>query len=208
MDELTEGLFITFEGIEGCGKSTQAKMLYEHLIEEGYKVEATREPGATPVGRVIRDTLLSTRFSDMDAKTELMLFAACRAQHITETIRPALAEGKIVVCDRYVDSTIAYQAFGRGLPIIEVQMISDLASGGVLPGLTFLLDMAVEDSFKRINDEKMDRIELADRDFHERVHAGFHDQAARYPDRFVVLDATLPIKEIHGLIVKVVERYL
>lgn len=208
MDELNEGLFITFEGIEGCGKSTQAKMLYEHLIEEGYKVEVTREPGATPVGRVIRDTLLSTRFSDMDAKTELMLFAACRAQHVTETIRPALAEGKIVVCDRYVDSTIAYQAYGRGLPIIEVQMISDLASGGVLPGLTFLLDMRVEDSFKRINGEKMDRIELADRDFHERVYNGFHDQAKRYPDRFLVLDATLPVKEIHGLIVKVVERYL
>lgn len=208
MDPLTEGLFISFEGIEGCGKSTQAKLLYEHLIEKGYKVEATREPGATAVGRVIRDTLLSTRFPEMDAKTELMLFAACRAQHVTETIRPALAEGKVVICDRYVDSTIAYQAFGRQLPVVDVQMISDWASDGILPGLTFLLDMKVEDSFKRISGENMDRIELADRQFHERVRNGFRDQAERYPDRFVTIDAGHSVKEIHGLIVEVVERLL
>lgn len=189
MEELGKGVFITLEGIEGCGKSTQAKMLYEHFLENGYNVIATREPGATPVGRVIRDTLLSTKFPEMDDRAELFLFAACRAQHVNEVIKPALAEGKIVICDRYVDSTLAYQAYGRGLDTVKVAMISDWASGGLLPRLTFLLDIKVEEAFQRMARGSLDRIEKMDRDFHERVYRGYLDLAARNPDRVRVVNA-------------------
>lgn len=196
--EITErGLFISFEGIEGCGKSTQVKMLYEYLLEQGYDVIATREPGATAIGRVIRDTLLSTKFPEMDDRAELFLFAACRAQHVTEVIKPALELGKTVICDRYVDSTIAYQAYGRGLALIDVQMVSDQASRGVMPDVTFLLDVTVDEAFLRMTSDNLDRIEQATRGFHNRVYHGFHELAERYPDRFRVVDAAQPPKVIH-----------
>jgi dTMP kinase len=200
MDFRSDGIFVTFEGIEGCGKSTQAKMLYEYLVEEGYDVVATREPGATAVGRVIRETLLSTDLPPMDARTELLLFAACRAQHVAEFIRPALAEGKIIICDRYVDSTIAYQSYGRGLPLLETRQISDWASSGLLPDLTFLLDITVEQSLERLNAGSLDRIEQADREFHGRVRDGFHELAAFYPERFRIIDGTGAPNAIHQVI--------
>lgn len=190
MENTGEGCFITFEGIEGCGKSTQAKMLYEHLLENGYNVIATREPGATPIGRVIRDTLLSTKFPEMDALTELFLFAACRAQHVKEIINPALASSKIVICDRYVDSTLAYQSYGRGLDPVEVEAIAERASGGLLPRITFLLDITVDEAFQRIEQGTLDRIEQMNRDFHERVYQGYRDLAVRNPDRIRVIDAS------------------
>lgn len=207
MDIESEGIFITLEGIEGCGKSTQTKMLYEHLVEEGYDVVVTREPGATAVGRVIRETLLSTKFPDMDARSELLLFAACRAQHVAEVIRPALVAGKIVVCDRYVDSTIAYQAYGRGLPVLETRRISDWSSGGLMPDLTFLLDITVEQSFERLQKGEMDRIEQADMGFHQRVRAGFQALADFYPERFRVVDAAQPPKMIHQQVTAAVSSF-
>lgn len=198
------GFFITLEGVEGCGKSTQAKLLFEYLVENGFKAVLTREPGATNIGRTIRDALLSKDSGEMDARAELMLFAACRAQHVAEIIKPALGENKVVVCDRYVDSTMAYQAYGRGLPIGEVQRISDFSSRGLVPELTFLLDIPVEESFKRIDRGKMDRIESADRNFHERVSLGFHEAAARYPERIRVIDASGSITAIHQQIINVI----
>ncbi len=208
MENTDEGRFITFEGIEGCGKSTQAKLLYEQLLEEGRNVIATREPGATPVGRVIRDTLLSARFPEMDDRAELFLFAACRAQHVREVVAPALNAGKIVICDRYVDSTLAYQAYGRGLDPVEVAMVSDWASGGLLPCLTFLLDITVDAAFKRISGGSLDRIEKMDRDFHERVYHGYLDLAARNPDRVRVIDADRTPTEIHREVTEITVNLL
>jgi dTMP kinase len=208
MEIKDENLFITFEGIEGSGKSTQAKMLYEHLLEGGYPVIATREPGATPIGRVIRDTLLSTKFPEMDERAELFLFAACRSQHVTETIMPALAANKIVICDRFVDSTLAYQAYGRGLDVVEVSRISDWAASGLLPHLTFLLDITVDTAFQRIERGDLDRIEQTDRDFHERVYQGYRDLAARNPDRIKVVDATRKVAAIHRVITETIDSLL
>jgi dTMP kinase len=207
MDIESDGSFITFEGIEGCGKSTQAKMLYEHLVEAGFAVVPTREPGATAIGRVLRETLLSTEFPEMDPRSELLLFAASRAQHVMEVLHPSLAAGKIVVCDRYVDSTIAYQAYGRGLPVTEARRISDWASSGLMPDLTFLLDLPVERALERLRPGEMDRIELADVDFHRRVREGFLSLAAFYPERFHVLDATQPAKTIHIQVIAAVNSF-
>ena len=204
MDLEPDGFFITFEGIEGCGKSTQAKMLYEYLVEAGYEVVATREPGATAVGRAAREILLSARFSEMDSRSELLLFAASRAQHVAEIVRPALAVGKIVVCDRYVDSTIAYQAYGRGLPLPETRCISDWAGGGLMPALTFLLDMPAEEALERLDKGAMDRIEQAEIGFHRRVREGFLALASFYPERIRRLDAAQPAKVIHQQIITAV----
>ena len=208
MEELDKGVFITFEGIEGCGKSTQAKMLYEHLIEEGCGVLATREPGSTNIGCIIRETLLTTKYAEMDPRTELLLFAACRAQHVQELVKPALAAGKTVVCDRYTDSTLAYQAYGRGLPFVEVERISDWAAAGVVPDLTFLLDLPVETALKRIAKDQLDRIERADRAFHERVRDGFLALAGMYPERFRVLDAAKEPMGIHRDISAVIDKLI
>ncbi len=207
MDIESAGSFITFEGIEGCGKSTQAKMLYEHLVEAGFTVVPTREPGATAIGRVLRETLLSSEFPEMDSRSELLLFAASRAQHVTEVLRPSLAAGKIIVCDRYVDSTIAYQAYGRGLPVTEVRRISDWASGGLMPDLTFLFDLPVEQALERLRPGEMDRIELADIAFHRLVQEGFRSLAKFYPERFRVLDATQPVKIIHKQVIAAVSSF-
>ncbi len=208
MENTGDGCFITFEGIEGCGKSTQAKMLYEQLLENGYDVIASREPGATPVGRVIRDALLSAKFPEMDDRAELFFFAACRAQHVSEIVKPALAAGKIVICDRYVDSTLAYQAYGRGLDPVEVAMVSDWASGGLLPKLTFLLDIQVDEAFQRISNGSLDRIEKMDREFHERVYRGYLDLAARNPDRIKVIDAARKPAAIHREITEITVNLL
>lgn len=208
MEELDRGVFITFEGIEGCGKSTQAKMLYKHLIEKGCAVLATREPGSTNIGRVIRETLLTTKYAEMDPRTELLLFAACRAQHVQELVKPALAAGKTVVCDRYTDSTLAYQAYGRGLPFVEVERISDWAAAGVVPDLTFLLDLPVETGLKRIAENQLDRIERADRAFHGRVRGGFLALAGMYPERFRVLDAAREPKDVQRDVTTAVDKLI
>lgn len=205
MDIERPGFFITFEGVEGSGKSTQASLLYEYLLEGGYKVIATREPGATGIGRMAREALLDPKNKGMDPLAELFLFAAGRAQHVAEVIRPALASGKTVVCDRYIDSTTAYQAFGRGLDARTVQMVSDIASGGMMPDLTFLLDIPAALAMKRISGGSLDRIERETADFHDRVELGFHDCAERYPDRFRILDATLAPKEIFHQVIEAVE---
>lgn len=209
MEDLREGAFVSFEGVEGAGKGTQIKMLYEHLVEEGYQVLATREPGATAIGSVIRDTLLNTKFAEMRPKTELLLFAACRAQHVEEVIKPALKAGKIILCDRYVDSTLAYQSFGRGLPFQEVLRLSDWASGGLMPDMTILLRLPVEEAFDRIKlHRRLDRIERADRELHRRVAKGYLELAGIYPERFRIVDGTLPMAEVHKSVTEIVRELL
>jgi dTMP kinase len=179
--------FITLEGPEGAGKSTLAPKLVEWLESLGYTVMLTREPGATELGREIRRLLLNG--GDISAETELFLFLADRSHHVRTLIEPALAAGKIVICDRYVDSTVVYQSVARGLDPNEIDRLNRFATGGLLPGLTLLLDLPVEVGLAR--ETKGDRLDREPLEFHRAVAAGYQKMAEKNPDRVQVLNAEL-----------------
>jgi len=207
--KLKRGFFISFEGIEGIGKSTQARLLSEYLAKKGRKTVLTEEPGGTPISLQIRKALLSTKHKEMDYLTELLLYNAARIQHIKERIAPELAKGKIVITDRFSDSTVAYQGYGRGISLKLIDSLDRLATGGMRPDLTILLDLDVETGLmrnKKIN--KRDRLELEDVKFHERVREGYLRLAAKEPKRIKVVKASKKIEEIHREIVRIVERVL
>ena len=188
---MNPGLFIAFEGIEGSGKSTQQARLAAHLEGLGREVVCTREPGGTPTGDRIRAILLDPALPDLNATTEMLLFAASRAQHVGELLCPALARGAIVVCDRYLHSSLAYQAWARGLGRDVVLAANAPAIDHLLPDLVLLLDMPVDEAFSRAAARgRFDRIEQAGRAFHEAVRAGFHAEQELDPDRFHTIDAT------------------
>ena len=194
---MAKGTFITFEGSEGCGKSTQIELLTRHLRALGYRVRTAREPGGTPIGEEIRHTLKHSKSNAaMTAEAELLLMNASRAQLVRETIRPALDTGEIVICDRFYDSTIAYQGYGRQLDLKMVQAIVDVAVGDTRPDLTLLLTVTPEVSELRraLRQSTMpfmrDRIEEADRQFFDRVDHGFATIAAADPKRFRVVEAS------------------
>jgi dTMP kinase len=191
--------FITLEGIEGSGKSTQLGLL-ERAWGPGLLL--TQEPGGTPIGSEIRETLLRRRPERMAATAELLLYFADRAQHVEEKIRPALERGLTVVSDRYVDSTRAYQGYGRGLPLETIDTLWRIATGGLVPDLTLLLDVGVEQGLARVGKRGgEDRLESERREFHERVRAGYHALAAAEPRRWAVIDASGDALVIHGRIV-------
>lgn len=204
----TKGLFITFEGVEGSGKSTQIDLLVEFLSEKGYEVVSTREPGGTAIGDKIRKIVLNPDFTEMDFKAEALLYAANRAQHVAEVIAPALAQGKIIISDRYTDSSLAYQSFGRGLDQKKVENISEWATGGLEPDLTILLDIPADKGLKRTSRSLADRIEQENIDFHDRVSKGFLKLAKKFPKRFKVIDATKDVDQIHQEVVKLVQKLL
>jgi len=185
------GLLIAFEGGEGAGKTTQARLLAIWLREQGYDVLATQEPGATKMGMRLRALLLDTAHAGLSARAETLMYAADRAEHVESVIAPALARGTIVVTDRYVDSSIAYQGRGRNQPVAEVAGLNRWATGGVEPDLTILLDLPPAAGLGR-RAPSADRLEAEPADFHERVREGFLAQAAANPDRYLVMDATLP----------------
>jgi dTMP kinase len=190
-------VFITFEGIEGCGKTTQLRLLQARLEAEGYAVEVTREPGGTPIAEAIRTILLDPANTAMHARAELLLYEAARAQHVEERIRPALESGRIVLCDRFLDSTTAYQGAGRSLPPQQVAWLHQFAIRGFMPGLTLLLDLPVETGMQRIADRgARDRLEAEDAAFHERVRRAFLALAAESPERFVQIDAAAPVESV------------
>ena len=195
------GLFITFEGGDGTGKSTQVRLLAEWLTEQGRAVVTTREPGGTEVGTALRDIVLHHR-GEVDPRAEALLYAADRAQHIGTLVRPALERGDVVVQDRYIDSSVAYQGAGRVLDAAEIKRISMWATGDLLPDLTVLLDLPGEVARARLAGEKkvFDRLENEHDDFHERVRAGFLQLAADQPQRFLVVDATGSIDDIARVI--------
>jgi len=204
----TNSLFITFEGIEGSGKSTQMTLLANYLSSRGYDVTTTREPGGTPIGEAIRAVLLNPDFTEMDYRTEVLLYAADRAQHVAELVKPALARGSIVISDRYLDSTIAYQHYGRGLPLDFILEVNEQATEGIKPDLTLLLTVPVEIGLKRATKTIADRIEREDVEFHERVEKGFQELAKREPERWRVIDGMSTVDEIHTLIIQAVEPLL
>ncbi len=204
------GLFITLEGPDGSGKTTQARMLVEWLREQGYPVLATREPGGTRIGEAIRAVVHDCAHVEMAPQTEILLYSASRAQHVAEVIRPALAAGKIVVCDRYFDSTYAYQGYGRGLPLPTLRIITDFAVQGLIPDLTLYLDIAPEVGLQRrarsggeLN--RLDREALA---FHERVRAGYLELAAADPARWRVIDADRPPETVQAALREIIGHEL
>jgi dTMP kinase len=183
------GLFIVFEGPEGSGKTTQLQRLYRRLRRAGVPVTRTREPGGTRLGERLR-TLLKTAAESPVAEAELFLFLAARAQLVNTVIRPALAAGRVVLCDRYSPSTFAYQAYGRGLPLDRVADADRLATGGLWPDLVILLDLPAEAGLARRG--RPDRFEAEDLEFHRRVRAGYLELARSAPERWLVLDAQAP----------------
>jgi dTMP kinase len=192
-------VFVTFEGLDGSGKTTQADLLGRRLEADGREVVATREPGGTELGEQIRDLVLHG--GDVTPWAEALLYAASRAQHVDEVIRPALERGAAIVCDRYVDSSVAYQGAGRGLGIDRVLELNLAAVGGLMPDRTFLLLLDPGDVAGRLSRDH-DRLEREGDDFRRRVDACYRELAARFPERIVVLDATRPAdelaEEIHG----------
>ncbi|MDY0827585.1 dTMP kinase [Microbacterium sp. BG28] len=195
------GLWITFEGGDGSGKTTQATLLEQWLRESGRTVVRTREPGGTEVGVLVRDIVLHHR-GEVAARAEALLYAADRAQHVETLVRPALARGEIVVQDRYLDSSVAYQGAGRVLDAGEIRQLSLWATGGALPDVTVLLDLDPASARSRLDaaDKPFDRLEAEKDEFHARVRAAFLDLAAGEPQRFLVIDATVGVDEIATVI--------
>lgn len=191
-----KGLFITFEGGEGCGKSTLIKGLERALKQEKWSVTTTFEPGATPLGKEIREFLLSTQ-TDPAHLTELFLFLADRTEHIAKVIAPALERGDIVLCDRFCDSTIAYQGFARNLPVDQVRSLCHIATGGLMPDLTFVLDLDPKIGLQRARQiDSLDRFESEELSFHETIRKSFLQMAEQEPKRFRVLDALQSPEEV------------
>lgn len=210
------GLFITFEGVDGVGKTTQAKRLKDYLTQpialQDYlnvhrpPVLLTAEPGGTPLGETIRQLLLDPAGPHIGMRAEALLYAADRAQHVAEVIKPALEEGRTVICDRYTDSTVAYQAGGRGLDAGDIGRLNEWATGGLKPDRTYLLDLAP--SSRRLTERKRDRLEQESSEFQDRVRQKFLDLAAQYPERIMVLDGSLSRDQVEKLIRADVDRIL
>lgn len=205
--------FVTFEGGDGSGKSTQVRLLERYLVQRGQACLVTREPGGTSLGKLIRQAVLEVSEHEIAPAAELFLYLADRAQHVSEVIRPALTSGKIVLCDRFTDSTLAYQGYGRGIDLKLLGQFNDLADGGLRPELTFLLDCPVTVGLARTScrpsggtTSGQDRFEREAVEFHERVRIGFHAMARAEPKRFRIIDSTRPPAEVAGEIQLIAER--
>jgi len=185
------GLFITLEGIDGTGKGTQARLLRDHLVKMGLEVEYTREPGGPPIAEAIRGILLSTDNSSMHAWTEAFLYLASRSQNTRQVIIPALEAGKLVLCERYADSTIAYQGAGRGLPIKTLDDLNKIATAGIKPDVTIIFDLNPDEAHKRAKVEKTpDRLESEKSDFHKRIREGYLSIARAHSERVIIIPVT------------------
>lgn len=189
------GFFVTLEGPEGSGKSTQSRLLAEYLKSRGEDIVLTREPGGTAIGNQIRDILHSLANTAMEPEAELLLYSAARAQIVAEVIRPALDAGKIVLSDRYADSTIAYQGYGRQLDLELVRRVTEFATGGLKPDLTFFIDVSVDAGLQRRKDgqargEEWNRMDSLSRDFYDRVHRGYKEMIRQEPERWVRIDGS------------------
>jgi len=206
------GKFITFEGIDGSGKSTQLRMLTSELLVRGLSVLPTMEPGGTPLGRRLREAFLETE-ENVAPLAELLLFAADRAQHVNFLVKPALEEGKIVVSDRYSDATFAYQGAGRGFPEATVNQIIELATSGLKPDLTLFFDLPIERALSRTNNrndtgERKNRMDKETAGFYERVREAYLKISEDEPERFRVIDASGSTDEVKSLVLKIVSQFL
>ena len=203
---MSKGLFVTFEGVDGCGKTTQIELLNKYLQSKGFKTLLTREPGAKGLGEKVREILLNYD-GEVSPRCESFLFLADRAQNADCIIKPAIKNGVIVLCDRHTDSTIAYQGYGRGVNIDELKSLNDMAVGGLKPDLTFVFDIDAETSMQRVGSEK-DRMESAGFEFFEKVRKGYLDIAKQEPERVKVIDSTKPIEQIHKEVLELLENVI
>ncbi len=203
-------MFITLEGPEGSGKSSQLPALADFLRDEGYQVIVTREPGGTAVGDQIREVLMNLKNVSIIPRTEILLFLAARAQHVEELIRPSLAAGKIVLCDRYGDSTLAYQGYGHKKDLPTLRSLLAYATGGLKPDLTLLIDVPVKEGLvrKRDNASEWNRLDAYDLAFHERVRLGYFALAEEEPNRWLVIDARKDKEEVQQAMRKAVKQRL
>lgn len=200
------GVFITFEGGEGSGKTTIAKMVKDILDKEGYHVTLTREPGGVEIAEKIRDIIHNVKYTNMDSKTEALLYAASRRQHLVEKVIPALEKGDIVICDRFVDSSMVYQGIARGIGIDKVYDMNLFATENILPKRTIFFDIKPEDGLQRVyknKDREVNRLDLESLEFHQRVYEGYLSICKKFPDRIVKIDASL---DIDGVLSQVLEK--
>ncbi len=201
---MKKGLFITFEGADGCGKTTQIKLLDEYLKKNGYSTLLTREPGAAGLGVKLREILLNYD-GEVSPQAESFLFLADRAQHVDCIIKPAINEGKVILCDRHTDSTVAYQGYGRVLDLDRIYYLNNIATGGLKPDLTIVFDIDIETSMKRVGSQK-DRMESAGVEFFNRVRNGYLEIAKKEPERVKVINSSDTIENIHKKVVELVEK--
>lgn len=196
---MKKGLFITFEGSDGSGKTTQIKLLKSFLEEHGYSPVVTREPGGTKIGELVRDIILDKDNAEMSNMTEMLLYAASRAQHVDEFIRPNLSAGKIVISDRFIDSSIVYQGYARGLGD-DVSLVNNIAIGDCIPDATFLLLVDPDVGFTRVNMRSLDRIEAEGQEYQEHVTEAYIEHAKALPERIVCVDANNSVEDIQKII--------
>ena len=204
-------MFITFEGGEGAGKSTAIKRIVEKLTSEGYEIVLTREPGGTPIAEEIRNVILDKKNTAMDPRTEALLYAASRRQHLVDEVIPALKEGKLVLCDRFLDSSLAYQGGARGIGIDTVYNMNLFATEGMLPDLTILYDIKPEEGLARIaanSQREVNRLDVEKLTFHNKVRDSFHELAKKFPERFVIVDASKTPDEVFEDAYKAIEDRL
>ena len=200
---MEKGLFITFEGTDGCGKTTQIEMLKDYFEKQGRTVLLTREPGAKGLGTKLREILLNYD-GEVSPVCESFLFLADRAQHVDTIIKPAVARGEIVLCDRHTDSTVAYQGYGRKLDIEQIKMLNNIATSGLKPDLTFIFDIDIDTAQKRVGKNK-DRMESAGIEFFKRVRNGYLEIAKQEPERVKVLDGSKSIETIHNELLEILQ---
>lgn len=194
---MKKGLFITFEGNDGSGKSTISKMVYEALKENGYPVMLTREPGGNKIAEAIRDLILDPENTDMDERCEALLYAASRRQHLTQKVVPALHQGMIVLCDRFIDSSLAYQGVGREIGFDEVYQMNQFAIDSYMPDRTIFLKLSAEEGLKRIQDRSFkDRLDQESQAFHDRVSRGYEQVLTRFSDRIHIIDASQDVEHV------------
>ncbi len=206
---MKKGIFITMEGPDGSGKTTQIELLREYLEKKGYDVLITREPGGTRISEAIREVILNKDYTEMSPSTEMLLYASARAQLIAEVVGPALESGKAVISDRFVDSSLVYQGIARGLGVENVYEVNLRAIGEYMPDVTFLLDLPADVGIARKKDQKeLDRMERESLEFHRAVAEGYRSLQGRFPDRIEKIDATLPIEDICDIIRNRVETIL
>ena len=205
------GYFITFEGPEGAGKTTILTKVVSELQKNGYDIVTTREPGGIEIAEQIRSVILDKKNTQMDSRTEALLYAAARRQHLVEKVIPAMNEGKIVLCDRFIDSSLAYQGYARGLGIDEVLSINQFAIDGLMPSMTLFFDIEPQKGLTRINNSRsreVNRLDLEEMDFHQKVYEGYQFVADRFKDRFRKIDAEKEVDEVFQDVYKEIVRHL
>jgi len=200
------GLFITFEGADGCGKTTQINLLNDYLLKKNYKTIVTLEPGGSDIGKNLRQILLHHKGFVSD-KAELFLYLADRAQHIEEIVNKNILEGNIVLCDRCIDSTVAYQGYARGEDIEKINFLNEIATGGKKPDITFVLDIETEIAQQRLGNQK-DRLEQEGMDFHKKVRLGYLELAKKYPERIKVINSNQPIEKVFSEVKSYIDKLL